>query len=157
MRARADGRVRGGRRVPAARLREPRARTRGGPAHSGFQAGVPIVLSHRVAPLWREYERTSTVVTSAYITPIMTSYVERLTEALSAEGMRVPPYITESNGGVMGARQAATKAVHTLFSGPVGGVVGTRAAGASVGLRDLISVDVGGTSFDVSLVRGGEA
>jgi N-methylhydantoinase A len=117
---------------------------------------VPVVLSHVIAPVWREYERTATTVLSAYITPIMSSYLEQLSSALHAEGARVPVYVTESNGGVMGAGVAADRSVLTLFSGPVGGVVGTRAAGELLGLGDLISADVGGTSFDVSIVRGGE-
>ncbi|MBB4661330.1 hydantoinase/oxoprolinase family protein [Conexibacter arvalis] len=119
--------------------------------------GLPVVTSHVVAPEWREYERTSTTVMSAYITPIMRRYLDELTRALAAEGLQVPVYITESNGGMMSAAVADDKAILTLFSGPVGGVVGTRAAGAALGLEDLITIDMGGTSFDVSLVRGGEA
>jgi N-methylhydantoinase A len=120
------------------------------------QLGVPVVASHEIAPVWREYERTATTVMSAYITPIMARYVEELAEALADEGLTVPIYITESNGGVMGARVAERKAILTLFSGPVGGVVGTQAAGKSLGFDNLISIDIGGTSFDVSLVRAGE-
>jgi N-methylhydantoinase A len=118
---------------------------------------APIVLSHLVAPEWREYERTSTTVMSAYITPILKSYVEELAAALGREGLRVPVYITESNGGVMSAAIAGEKAILTLFSGPVGGVVGARAAGSALGLENLIAIDVGGTSFDVSVIRAGEA
>jgi N-methylhydantoinase A len=121
------------------------------------QLDVPIVLSHLVAPEWREYERTSTTVMSAYITPILKNYVDELTAALESEGLRVPAYITQSNGGVMSASLAAEKAVLTLFSGPVGGVVGARAVGEALELGNLIAVDVGGTSFDVSVVRRGEA
>jgi N-methylhydantoinase A len=118
---------------------------------------LPVIVSHAVAPEWREYERTSTTVMSAYITPIVSDYLARVKTALHEEGLRVPVYITESNGGVMSSAVADDKAVLTLFSGPVGGVVGARAAGAALGYEDLITVDVGGTSFDVSLVRGGEA
>ena len=118
---------------------------------------VPVVLSHGVAPEWREYERTSTAVMSAYITPIMSTYLEQVKGALQAEGLQVPVYITESNGGVMSSAVADDKAVLTLFSGPVGGVVGARAAGAALGFSNLITIDMGGTSFDVSLVRDGEA
>ncbi len=121
------------------------------------QLDVPIVLSHQVAPEWREYERTSTTVMSAYITPIMRQYVEELDRALRAEGLAVPLYITESNGGMMSAAIADDKAILTLFSGPVGGVVGARAAGEDIASRDLITIDMGGTSFDVSLVRDGQA
>jgi N-methylhydantoinase A len=119
--------------------------------------GLPVVLSHAVAPVWREYERTSTTVMSAYITPIMKRYLDEVQSALGREGLSVPVHITESNGGVMGANVAADKAIVTLFSGPVGGVVGARAAGAALGYPDLITIDIGGTSFDVSLVRDGEA
>lgn len=118
---------------------------------------LPIVQSHLVAPEWREYERASTTVMSAYITPIMRRYVDELERGLADAGLRVPVYITESNGGVMTAKVADEKAILTLFSGPVGGVVGARAAGAALGIQDLITIDMGGTSFDVSLVRGGEA
>lgn len=116
---------------------------------------LPVVASHEVAPVWREYERTATTVMSAYITPIMAKYVDELAAALSAEGLVTPIYITESNGGVMRAHTARSKAVLTLFSGPVGGVVGTQEVGRTLGYRNLISVDIGGTSFDVSLVREG--
>ena len=94
---------------------------------------------------------------SAYITPIMKNYLEQLQTALGAEGLTVPVHITESNGGMMGASVAADKSIVTLFSGPVGGVVGARAAGQALGYADLITIDIGGTSFDVSMVRGGEA
>lgn len=118
--------------------------------------GVPILLSHETAPEWREYERSSTVVTSAYITPKVQSYLQRIREALAARGLQVPLHITQSNGGAMRAEVAADRAVLTLFSGPVGGVVGGREMGRELGLPNLICVDMGGTSFDVSLVRDGE-
>ncbi len=119
-------------------------------------ADVPVSLSHEVAPIWREYERTSTTVMSAYITPIMGAYLAELQDELSSHGLGVPAYITESNGGVMTATMAAGKSVLTLFSGPVGGVVGTRSVGDDIGRTNLIGIDVGGTSFDVSLVQGGQ-
>lgn len=118
--------------------------------------GVSIVLSHEVAPEWREYERTSTTVMSAYVTPIMKRYLNDLNDRLKERGMKVPLYITQSNGGVMSSEVAGDRSIATLFSGPVGGVVGGRAAGALIGERNLISIDVGGTSFDVSLVKDGE-
>lgn len=117
---------------------------------------VSIVLSHEVAPEWREYERTSTTVMSAYVTPIMKRYLDDLNDRLRKRGMKVPLYITQSNGGVMSSEVAGDRSIATLFSGPVGGVVGGRAAGALIGEQNLISIDVGGTSFDVSLVKDGE-
>jgi N-methylhydantoinase A len=118
--------------------------------------GVSVVASYQVAPEWREYERTSTTVMSAYITPIMRNYLAELESALSDAGLRVPVYINESNGGVMVAHLAADHAVGTLLSGPVGGVIGTAALSGLVDGADLISADVGGTSFDVSIVRDGK-
>ncbi len=118
--------------------------------------GVSVVTSADVAPEWREYERTSTTVMSAYITPIMRAYLAALEAALEEAGLKVPVYINESNGGVMIARLASDHAIGTLMSGPVGGVTGTAALADLLGMPDLISADVGGTSFDVSIVREGK-
>lgn len=121
-----------------------------------FLDGVPVLLSHEIAPEWREYERTSTAVTSAYITPKVQSYLQSISDALASRGLKVPLHITQSNGGAMTADLAADRAVLTLFSGPVGGVVGGRAIGAQLKRPNLICIDMGGTSFDVSLVRDGD-
>lgn len=118
---------------------------------------APIALSHEVAPEWREYERTSTTVTSVYITPRMRSYLQRLAAALAERGLSSPLHITQSNGGAMPADAAVDRAVLTLYSGPVGGVIGGREVGRQTGQPNLICIDMGGTSFDVSLVRGGQA
>jgi N-methylhydantoinase A len=117
---------------------------------------IPIVLSHEVAPEWREYERTSSTVTSVYITPRVRDYLSRLSEALRDKGLSVPLHITQSNGGAMIADSAADRAVLTLYSGPVGGVIGGREVGRKADQPDLICIDMGGTSFDVSIVRGGQ-
>ncbi len=117
---------------------------------------IPIILSHEIAPEWREYERTSSTVTSVYITPRVHDYLSRLSEALRARGLSVPLHITQSNGGAMIADSAADRAVLTLYSGPVGGVIGGREVGRQTGHPDLICIDMGGTSFDVSIVRGGQ-
>ena len=117
---------------------------------------IPIVLSHEVAPEWREYERTSSTVTSVYITPRVRDYLSRLSQALRDQGLSVPLHITQSNGGAMIADSAADRAVLTLYSGPVGGVIGGREVGRRTDQPDLICIDMGGTSFDVSIVRGGQ-
>lgn len=117
--------------------------------------GVPISLSHEIAPEWREYERTSTTVTSVYITPKVRSYLQQLSSALAERGLSSPLLITGSNGGAMTAERAADRAILTMYSGPVGGVIGSREAGRRAGHPDLICIDMGGTSFDVSLVRDG--
>ena len=117
---------------------------------------VPILLSHETAPEWREYERTATTVTSAYITPKVRNYLRRISEELHERGLTVPLHVTQSNGGAMPAGAAADRAVLTLFSGPVGGVVGGRELGRQLDRPNLICIDMGGTSFDVSLVRDGD-
>jgi len=117
---------------------------------------IPIVLSHEVAPEWREYERTSTTVVSAYITPIVKDYLNHLSKELSNKKLKVPVHITQSNGGSMSASQASEQAVLTLFSGPVGGVVGCKEIGRLVNQSNMICIDMGGTSFDVSLIRNGD-
>ena len=117
--------------------------------------GVPISLSHEIAPEWREYERTSTTVTSVYITPKVRSYLQQLSSALAERGLSSPLLITGSNGGAMTAERAADRAILTMYSGPVGGVIGSREAGRRAGHPNLICIDMGGTSFDVSLVRDG--
>ena len=117
---------------------------------------IPIIMSHDVAPEWREYERTSTTVTSVYITPRVRSYLRRLATALTDNGLTAELHITQSNGGAIIADSAADRAVLTLYSGPVGGVIGGREVGRQMDQPDLICIDMGGTSFDVSIVRGGE-
>lgn len=122
---------------------------------------LPIVCSHEVAPEWREYERTSTTVISAYIAPIVEKYLGELESRLAEGGLEVPLRIMQSNGGVMTSAVARGKPVQTLFSGPVGGTVAGVAVsqdlGDELGADRLICVDMGGTSFDMSLVIDGRA
>ena len=121
--------------------------------------GLPVTLSSELAPEWREYERTSTTVVSAYVAPIVGEYLAEIEERLAAEGMRCPVLVMQSNGGIMSADVARAHPVQTLLSGPVGGT--TAGVAVAAGMKDslgsnLICVDMGGTSFDVSLVVGGE-
>ncbi len=118
--------------------------------------GVHISLSHEVASEWREYERTSTTVINAYVAPIIDSYLGALEEKLAGK-LQTPVHIMQSNGGIMTSQVARSKPIQTLFSGPVGGAIGLAALGKSLGLTHLIGVDMGGTSFDVSLVIDGAA
>ena len=112
-------------------------------------------VSHQVAPEFREYERMSTTVVNAYLGPVMQSYIERLADRLAALGIRAAPHLTQSNGGVIGFRQAARLPVRTVLSGPSTGVVGAAATGRVAGFSDLITFDMGGTSTDVALLAGG--
>jgi N-methylhydantoinase A/oxoprolinase/acetone carboxylase beta subunit len=113
-------------------------------------AGLPVSASHRVLPEYREYERCSTTVVSAYVTPVMARYLARLEDGLTGGRLRV----MQSNGGSISAAAAAHAAVQTILSGPAGGAVAARALGAGAGHPRVISFDMGGTSTDVSLIDG---
>ena len=122
--------------------------------------GVPIVLSSDVAPEWREYERTSTTVVSAYVAPIIGEYLSELEQRLKTEGIRSPVLVMQSNGGVVTADVAKRLPVQTLLSGPVGGTTAGVAINhtlESANRDGLICIDMGGTSFDVSMVVNEEA
>ncbi|MDA5194140.1 hydantoinase/oxoprolinase family protein [Govanella unica] len=104
---------------------------------------------------WREYERISTAVINAYVSPVLKLYLEKLTAALSAwDDTRL--FLLQSNGGLISAEEAKDKGVLTLLSGPVGGNVAGRALAAN-GDANLICVDMGGTSFEASLVVDGDS
>lgn len=119
--------------------------------------GVPILCSHEIAPEWREYERASTTAASAYVVPPISGYLTALEAALAGAGLGPGLRVMQSNGGVMTVPAATRKPVQTLFSGPVGGTAAGVAIAADLGLDHLICADMGGTSFDVSLVVDGAA
>ncbi|WP_430504653.1 hydantoinase/oxoprolinase family protein [Haloparvum sp. PAK95] len=121
---------------------------------------VPVSTSHEVLAEFREYERTSTTVVDAYVTPKIDSYLGRLTT--EAVDLGLPePLVMQANGGIADADTVREHAVTTSMSGPAAGVVGANAAAGAVAderdLRGLVTFDMGGTSSDVSLVRDGEA
>ncbi len=119
--------------------------------------GGAVSLSSEVLPVFREFERSMGTVLNAYVQPLVGRYVARLVGKLRPRGIGAPLSIMKSNGGVIGADVVRTQAIHTALSGPAAGVIGARRIGEAAGFDDLISVDVGGTSADVCLVRGGEA
>ena len=118
--------------------------------------GVFISTGHEVAPEFREYERVSTAVVNAYLGPVMQGYIRRLAERLSGLGFAASPHLTQSNGGVIGFEQAARLPVRTVLSGPSTGVVAAQEIGRMVGIGDLITFDMGGTSTDVALLKDGQ-
>jgi len=117
---------------------------------------VAITLSHRIAREWREYERTSSAVTDAYIAPTVRRYLKRFDEQLRGRGLDVPIHIMQSSGGVATATAAREYALSTLLSGPVGCTMGGVALAKQMDRPNLVCVDMGGTSFDVSLVVDNE-
>jgi N-methylhydantoinase A len=117
---------------------------------------VPVTCSHEVWPQIREYERTMVAVLSAYVRPRVERYLAGLERDLAGAGVRVPLYITKSNGGVTTARDARQATAETLLSGPASGVIGATAVCGRAGYRDLITLDMGGTSADIALVKDGQ-
>jgi len=117
--------------------------------------GVSISLSSEVAREWREYERTSTVAMNAYVAPVVEKYLNTLEKTLKEKGFKNTLHIMQSNGGLMTSTAAKKQAVHSLMSGPVGGTIGSRALCEQLGENNLILVDMGGTSFDFSLIIEG--
>src|SRR5882672_8696712 len=117
--------------------------------------GVMISLSHEVMPSAPEFERTSTTLVNAYVGPRIGRYLGRLEARLREAGFAGELLIMQSNGGVMPGGWVAQKAVAVMGSGPAGGVNGATAVAGAAGIEDFISVDMGGTSYDVCLVRGG--
>lgn len=113
-------------------------------------AGFSVSLSSEILPEYREYERTSTTVVNAYVSPVMDRYLRRLEEALSGDELR----IMQSNGGSIGVEEARHNAVRCILSGPAGGVVGAYYVARLAGFARLITMDMGGTSTDVSLCDG---
>ena len=118
--------------------------------------GIHVSASYRICREWREYERMSTTALNAYVSPILGSYLHQLREALTSRGYRHPVYIMQSTGGLMKAEIAERTAVQSLLSGPVGGNVASRALSVHLNEPDLVCIDMGGTSFDVSLVLDGQ-
>ena len=116
---------------------------------------VPVTISHELTREWREYERCSTAVLNAYVQPLMSVYLAGLDDALTARGIQGPRHVMQSNGRVATFLGAATRPITLVESGPVAGVIGAAAAGVSLGISDLISLDIGGTTAKASLVRGG--
>lgn len=119
--------------------------------------GVSLSLSSDIAREYREYERTSTAVLDAYIKPIFESYVDRLRDALAAEGFEGQFFLARSGGGTLTAESAKTAPVHTILSGPAGGLIGTTRVARATGNGNLVAMDMGGTSLDCCVVEGGAA
>ena len=117
---------------------------------------IDIALSHRVSPEWREFERTSTTVMDGYVAPVIRSYLNRLKcQVQDRLSLGRAVHVMQSNGGVMSTEAAGKAPLQTLLSGPVGGAIGGRALAEATGRGNLICIDMGGTSFDASLIIDG--
>ena len=114
------------------------------------RAGYAVSLSSEILPEYREYERASTTVVNAYVSPIMRRYISSLERALPGARLR----IFQSNGGSISVSEASGQAVRTVLSGPAGGLVGAAEVARLLGIERFVSFDMGGTSTDVSLYDG---
>ena len=114
-----------------------------------------VSVSHEVAPIWREYERASTTLADAYVRPLVARFVERMQDKLRNFGFLRPWSLMKSNGGQLLSGAAAQRPVQTLLSGLSGGVIAGQFYGETVGDRDVITFDMGGTSADVGVVADG--
>lgn len=117
---------------------------------------VPVTLSCEVLPQVREFERLSTTIVNAYTRPKVERYLRALQERLNGEGFAGELFMMHSNGGMVHVDYAADHSVELLLSGPAGGVVAGAQVSAMSGYRDVITVDLGGTSYDVCLVKDSE-
>ncbi|MGB3832673.1 MAG: hydantoinase/oxoprolinase family protein [Mesorhizobium sp.] len=114
-----------------------------------------VSLSHEVLPEIGEFERTSTTVINAYLQPLLSRYLGRVEGELQEAGFRNPFRVMQSNGGVLNAANSARAACRSVLSGPAGGMMAANWISRKLG-RNIISADMGGTSFDVGLVMAGE-
>jgi N-methylhydantoinase A len=114
-----------------------------------------VVVSHEVAPEFREYERASTTAVDAYLVPVLSRYLHSLAGCCAKEGL-VEPLVMRSSGGVATLAEAAAHPAWVLVSGPAAGAVGAAEVARRSGIEHAISLDMGGTSTDVCLIAGGE-
>ena len=133
----------------------PEHEARVGHALRAALPALDVSLSCEVQPEFREYERLSTTVLNAFLQPVVGRYLARLAAAVAAYAPDGGIGICQSSGGLMSIARAAQMPIRTALSGPAAGVVGAAATAARCGCRDLITLDMGGTSTDVSLVRNG--
>ncbi len=117
---------------------------------------VAVVASHEISGEWREYERTSTAVLSAYVKPVADGYLQRLQDGLAARGAPITPYIMLSNGGVATVQGARANPVAMVESGPASGVLGGAVLAQQLGLARVIVLDIGGTTAKCGLVIDGQ-
>lgn len=118
---------------------------------------VPVSISHRVLPEMQEYERTLTTVANASVRPVVSKYVSNLREKLRGSGMAGSLSLLRSDGGLMSSEKSEEHPVALLMSGPAGGVTGALWVAKNAGLKNILTLDVGGTSTDVALIENLDA
>lgn len=117
---------------------------------------VDVTLSSEIAPLQGEYERTATAVLNAFLRPDFRDHLTSLNNDLSELGYSYPLMVMQSTGGLLTSDECAQRPVSTLFSGPAGAITASQIIGTQVDNKDIINIDMGGTSFDVSVITDGD-
>lgn len=117
--------------------------------------GAFLTLSHEIAPVVGEYERTSTAALNARLGPVVRGYLDNLRSQLAEHGFSGQLLVAQAYGGLLPVEEAATRPVGMIESGPVSGLVGSQSLGEQLGLRNIIAADMGGTTFKVGTVREG--
>ena len=138
-------------------FRNPAHEQRVGEIIGEMRPGAYVSLSCEVSPIIGEYERTATTVLNSYLAPKVADYLSRIETLLRDRGFRGNFNVLNSSGGVVPASEAARKPVLLVASGPAGGVMGSLQLAQEIGHRNIITTDMGGTSFDVALVVDGKA
>ena len=118
--------------------------------------GVFLSVSHEISPAVGEYARMSTTAANAMLGPLAGRYLSKLEDTLREAGMKVPVLMMTCAGGVLPTVALNDRPAYALFSGPAGGVMGSLAIGEQIGLKNLLTTDIGGTSFDVGVVANGK-
>jgi N-methylhydantoinase A len=116
---------------------------------------IPVLASHEISGEWREYERTNTAVVSAFVSPVVRSYVSALERALREQSFKGNLYLMQSNGGMTSSAGAVANPVSMVESGPASGMLAAQALGQLIGERNLIALDVGGTTAKCTLIHQG--
>lgn len=117
---------------------------------------IYVSASHNLVPEFREYPRMSTTVLNAYLGPIMKSYVNNFNNSIKDMGIKVEPYVTQSNGSIISISETIDSPIRTAVSGPSAGVIAANHVAQLCGVKNIITFDMGGTSADVSLIENGE-
>lgn len=117
--------------------------------------GIPVFAATAVSPEMREYDRLSTATINGYVLPKISAYVQRLEKRVRGSGITAQPWIMQSNGGLVSPKTASEQSARTVLSGLAGGVVGAASWARALGLQNVVSFDIGGTSTDIALIRDG--
>ena len=123
---------------------------------SSIAPRMGVSLSSEISPLIREFERTSTTVLNAYLGPVMVRYINNLREELTRQGLTRPVQLMKCSGGLTPPQYIEREAMTTLNSGPVGGVIASKYLAKTMGYQNVVTTDMGGTSFDVGVIYQGE-